>query len=111
MAHHAVDAPLSSLLGGTFVTIIMTMVAVRKTIAAGEFKARCLELMDRVAESGEPLIITKRGKPVAVLTPVRDPSKAAAGFFKGRMEIVGDIVAPVDVDWGPAEAVIRRRKK
>jgi prevent-host-death family protein len=90
---------------------MMTMIAARKTIAAGEFKAKCLELMDQVAESGEPIVITKRGKPVALLTPVRDPSKAAAGFFKGRMEIVGDIVAPVDVDWGPADPSIRRRKK
>ena len=58
------------------VTIIMTMATTPQTVGAGEFKAKCLELMDRVAESGEPIIITKRGKPVAVLTAVRDPSKA-----------------------------------
>ncbi|MGH7298625.1 MAG: type II toxin-antitoxin system Phd/YefM family antitoxin [Polyangiaceae bacterium] len=40
-----------------------------KTIAAGRFKATCLQLMDRVAETGEPVEITKRGKPLARLVP------------------------------------------
>ena len=40
------------------------------TIAAGEFKARCLQLLDAVAASGEPLTITKRGRPVARLVPL-----------------------------------------
>ena len=85
----------------------MTMATTPHTVKAGEFKAKCLELMDRVAESGEPIVITKRGKPVAMLTAVRDPSKAAAGFFKGKMKIVGDILAPLDIDWGPEEPEIR----
>ena len=88
-------------------TIIMTMGSSQKIVQAGEFKAKCLELMDRVAESGEPIVITKRGKPVAMLTAVRDPSKAAAGFFKDRMRIVGDILAPLDIEWGPKEPLIR----
>ena len=85
----------------------MTMATAPRIVQAGEFKAKCLQLMDRVAESGEPIVITKRGKPVAVLTPVRYPSKAAAGFFKGKMKIVGDILAPLDIDWGPKEPGIR----
>jgi prevent-host-death family protein len=91
------------------------MAATPQTVRAGEFKAKCLELMDRVAESGESIVITKRGRPVAVLTPVRDPSKALAGFFKGKMTVAGDIVAPVELDWGPAEpdisAASRPRKR
>lgn len=82
--------------------------AASKTIKAGEFKAKCLELMDRVAESGESLVITKRGKPVAVLNPVRDSSRTAPGFFKSRMEIMGDVVAPIGVDWGPAAPELPR---
>ncbi len=89
----------------------MTMGTVRQTIKAGEFKAKCLELMDRVAESGESIVITKRGKPVAMLTAVRDTSTALAGFYKGRMEISGDIVAPLDIAWGPAEPELRRVRK
>lgn len=92
----------------------MTM-GVPAKVKAGEFKAKCLELMDRVAESGESIIITKRGKPVAVLKPVRDPSTTAAGFYAGKMAIVGDIIAPLDVEWGPAEPELsipaRRRKR
>jgi prevent-host-death family protein len=42
-------------------------------IAAGKFKATCLKLMDRVAATGEAIVITKRGKPLARLVPVRDP--------------------------------------
>jgi antitoxin (DNA-binding transcriptional repressor) of toxin-antitoxin stability system len=72
--------------------------------------------MDRVAESGEPIVITKRGRPVAMLTPARDSSQTAPGFFKGRMEIAGDIVGPLnstalDVDWGPAEPKLRPARK
>lgn len=42
-----------------------------KTIAAVEFKATYLRLIDEMNESGESITITKRGRPVAVLTPVR----------------------------------------
>jgi prevent-host-death family protein len=43
-----------------------------RTIPAGEFKAKCLALMDEVRATGEPVVVTKRGKPVAWLTPPRD---------------------------------------
>lgn len=42
-------------------------------IAAGEFKARCLRLLDQVAQDRVELVITKRGRPVAKLVPVDDP--------------------------------------
>ncbi len=75
---------------------------------AGEFKARCLELMDRVAASGEVIVITKRGKPVAQLTPLPVERPATlAGYLKDEIEYVGDVVAPVDIDWGPAAPLIR----
>ena len=44
-----------------------------KSIAASEFKAKCLALLDRVAETREPLVITKRGKAVARVEPVEPP--------------------------------------
>lgn len=72
---------------------------VPKTISAAEFKARCLELMDSVAKTGASVTVTKRGKPVAVLAPVRSPRRSARGFMKGRGEILGDIIAPIDVAW------------
>ena len=70
-----------------------------KTIKASEFKAKCLKLMDEVAESGETLVITKNGEPVAELSPVRKPVKTLFGAHKGMIEIKGDIISPIDVEW------------
>lgn len=58
-----------------------------KKISAVRFKATCLELIDRVAETGEPVVITKRGKVLARLVADHDRPK---GFGKGRntVEIV-----------------------
>lgn len=51
------------------------LIAMSKTVTASEFKARCLALLDEVAETHADLIVTKRGKPVARLVPVdRVPS-------------------------------------
>ena len=44
-----------------------------RTIPAGRFKAQCLRLLDEVAETGETIIVTKRGKAVARLEPVEEP--------------------------------------
>lgn len=77
----------------------MVTIMVTKRIAAGEFKAHCLELMDRVARDHEPIIITKRGKPVAQLAPLGNRPKTLFGFAKGQLTILGDIVAPLDLDW------------
>lgn len=69
-------------------------------IQAGEFKAKCLELMDRVAEDHEEIVITKRGKPIAKLVPFEaEPEKPLFGSMKGSAEILGDIISPIDVKW------------
>jgi prevent-host-death family protein len=66
-----------------------------KTIAAGKFKQTCLRLLDEVGESGEPIVITKRGRPVAQLTPVKpERPEDWRGAMRGRGKILGDIVAP-----------------
>ena len=68
-----------------------------KTIAAGEFKAHCLTLMDDVQSTREPLVITKRGKPVAKLVPVENKKKDDwIGRLDGQFKVTGDIVAPID---------------
>lgn len=72
---------------------------VPQSLPASEFKARCLEVMDRVAETGEPVVVTKRGKPVVRLVPAADRRKTLRGFLEGRVRSVGDILAPVGVDW------------
>lgn len=73
----------------------MTMITIR-TIPAGQFKARCLAMLDEVASTGEPLVITKRGKPVARVVPVADIEPAD---LLGSVVWEGDIVSPIDVDW------------
>lgn len=66
-----------------------------RTIQASQFKARCLALMDEVAATGEPLLITKHGKPIAELKPHRPPrAKPLIGLHRGQVKILGDIVAP-----------------
>ena len=69
-----------------------------KTIKASEFKAKCLRLMDEVAETGQPLVITKNGKPVAQLRPVVTHAPTLAGVHAGKTHNLGDIIAPIDVD-------------
>ena len=71
------------------------MVMSRRTIPAGEFKAHCLRIMDEVQRQRVPVVITKRGKPVAKLVPLDDSPRAVFGCLAGRIEIAGDIVAPV----------------
>ena len=70
-----------------------------RTIKASEFKARCLKLMDEVAENGEEIVITKNGKPVAKLTAFRERPKTLFGIDKDRLIILGDIISPIDVEW------------
>ena len=70
-----------------------------RTIKASEFKAKCLQLMDEVAEGGEPIVITKNGRPVAQLGPVVSRPRTLFGLHEGQIEILGDIIAPIDVEW------------
>ena len=67
-----------------------------KKISAGEFKARCLTLMEDVRSTREPLIITKRGKPVAKLVPADDDKDDFIGRLEGVFRVVGDIESPID---------------
>jgi len=68
-------------------------------IKAGEFKAKCLQLMDDVNKKHISIIITKHGKPVAKLVPVDLTPVSAFGCLKGSVAINGDIIAPLDVSW------------
>lgn len=71
------------------------------TIGAGDFKAKCLQLPDAVAEHREPLIITKRGKPAARLIPM-PPDTQLFGALAGSVVDETDIVAPIVAEWNSA---------
>ncbi len=70
-----------------------------RRIKASEFKAKCLKLMDEVAKTGEPIIITKNGQPVSQLIPYRRKPKTLFGAMKDSMTITGDVISPLDVEW------------
>ena len=78
-----------------------------RTIPAGEFKAKCLALMDEVAASGDEIVVTKRGRPVVRLvratptTPRRDPYEELRGTARWRSE--EDIVGPEFEPWPDAD--------
>jgi len=67
-----------------------------KTMPAGQFKARCLKVMDEVQSTREPVIITKKGRPVAKLVPAGAPPDDFLGKLSGVMRIVGDITQPIE---------------
>ena len=67
-----------------------------RTIKASEFKARCLKLMDEVAENGEEIIITKNGKPVAKLTAYRERPTSFFGADEGRYPFLKDVIEALD---------------
>ena len=68
-------------------------------VGATEFKARCLELMDQVAATGNPVVVTKRGRPLVRLVPVDERPRSIIGALKGHVRIRGDIVSPLDIRW------------
>lgn len=69
-------------------------------ISATEFKAKCLKLLEEVAATHEPLIITKRGKPLAKLVPVEiEPRTSLFGYMKGTAQISGDIIDVPHEPW------------
>lgn len=79
---------------------------VMKKVAVSEFKAKCLALLQEVAKTKKPLLVTRFGKPIAQVVP---PSAEKGhtdwfGSMVGRGEIVGDIVAPV-IDLSDIEAL------
>jgi prevent-host-death family protein len=79
----------------------MTMVRLEmRTMPAGQFKAKCLAVMDEVQSKRIHIVVTKNGKPVAKLVPLEfqegeDPLDA---FHYGKIELVGDIFAPIYSD-------------
>ena len=81
--------------------MIVTIVkrAPMKTMKASEFKAKCLAVMDKIAADGDCLVITKNGKPVAELRPFTgERVQSPFGIHNGKIEILGDIMEPIDVD-------------
>lgn len=72
-----------------------------ETMPISEFKATCLAVLDRVHRTGTPIIVTRRGQPIAEVGP---PSAASAGTswlgaMRGTAAVTGDLVTPAPADW------------
>ena len=79
-------------------TIVIDYIQVMKTISVSEFKATCLAVIEQVRRTGQPVLITKHGQPVAELVPPKPAEKKRRNFLgrmRGKFDIVGDIVGPV----------------
>ncbi len=80
---------------------IVTSMTLLETEAmpAGEFKARCLEVMDRVKLKRTEVVVTKHGKPVARLVPMESNGPELFGFLAGSVTYHADIVGPTGEVW------------
>ncbi|WP_446742851.1 type II toxin-antitoxin system Phd/YefM family antitoxin [Silvibacterium acidisoli] len=71
-----------------------------KTMPAGKFKTHCLSVIDEIYNKHEEIVITKHGKPMARVVPLKQSPPAKLddifGFARGMGKITGDIVSPVD---------------
>ena len=75
-------------------------VPAQPSVAAAEFKATCLELMDRVRETGVEYVVTKHGKPVAKLVPYLEPKpRKVVGSMKGTVLKYERPFDPIDAEW------------
>ena len=64
-----------------------------QTISVTEFKAKCIGLLNRIAEEGGTVTVTKRGKPLATVARAkRKPFRSSEGILAGKVKIIGDIV-------------------
>jgi prevent-host-death family protein len=77
-----------------------------ESVSVSEFKATCLALLQKVKRTGQPVLITRRGAPIAQVSPPPppQPAKRPLGYMKDRMRITGDIISPVmsEDDWEAA---------
>jgi prevent-host-death family protein len=69
-----------------------------QTIQISEFKAKCLSLVDEVANSGEILVVTKNGRPVAEVHPYSGGRMGSPFGLHPGLKVLGDVVSPLDPD-------------
>ena len=76
--------------------MLMTMKQKPTILPAGEFKAKCLALLDEVERGRRTLVVTKRGRPVAQVVPL---PKAKEATLRGSLIYEEDPFAPIDASW------------
>ena len=68
-------------------------------IAISQFKAHCLEIIEKIQTSGQSVIITKRDKAIATVLPMGTKKVSLFGMLKNKAEIKADILEPIDEKW------------
>jgi prevent-host-death family protein len=68
-----------------------------EVVTISKFKATCLALLDKVKRTGQPILVTKRGEPIALVSSAPEPERPPSwlGSFRNKGKIVGDVVSPV----------------
>ena len=76
-------------------------------IAVSKFKATCLRLMDDIKKTGKSIMVTKKGEPIAIVSPAPPPPKQKSwlGSMKDSIQVTGDIISPA-ADANDWEALI-----
>ena len=70
-----------------------------RSVPAATFKSTCLGLMDEIAKTGESIVITKHGRPVARLVPIESDMPSAYGILGGTTRTLGDDIGPDPELW------------
>jgi prevent-host-death family protein len=73
-----------------------------KSVAATEFKAHCLALLEEVRQTRQPLLVTRHGKPVAEISPYMPKDADEVNPLKGTVLFEGDVLSPIDEKWDSA---------
>ena len=68
-------------------------------IAISQFKSHCLEILSNLNKSKSSIIITKRNKPIATVSPFSNKKESLFGMLKNKAEIKDDIISPIDEEW------------
>ena len=75
-----------------------------EVISISQFKATCLAVLDKVKRTGKPVLVTRRGVPIALIEPPPPPElkESWLGAFKLKGKITGDVISPAstEVEWG-----------
>ncbi len=78
----------------------MTMIMSTRTVSASQFKAKCLALLDEVAATGEEIVVTKRGLPVARVSAAGEPDSLRGSITYSVSD--DELIEPLDVEWDAA---------
>jgi prevent-host-death family protein len=70
-----------------------------KKIAISEFKSHCLEILKNLEKTKSSIVITKRNKPIATVSPFCGKKNSIFGILKGKVEITGDIISSIEEEW------------